>query len=48
MIYSVSKSQGVVEAEPEIRLSAVQAKDFWLGQAAFFFSALNYYADRYR
>lgn len=47
MIYSVSKSQGVVEAEPEIRLSAVQAKDFWLGQAAFF-SALNYYADRYR
>ena len=37
MIYSVSKSQGVVEAEPEVRLSAVQAKDFWLGQAAFIF-----------
>lgn len=45
MIYPVSNSQRIVEAEPEIRLFVVQAKDFWLCQAAF--TALNYYVDRY-
>lgn len=42
----MSKSRRVVEAEAEIRLSVVQAKEFWLGQAAF--TALNYYAERCR